>query len=61
MKLKLDKGGAAGAVFLDLKKAFDTVNHNVLLTEFSCCNLSGAITWMQSYLTMRKQYTIILH
>ena len=31
LKANLDQGGVVGAVFLDLRKPFDTVNHNQLL------------------------------
>ncbi len=52
MKSKLDKGGVVGAIFLDLKKAFDTVDHSVLLSKLSMFNFSP---WMQSYLEGRTQ------
>ena len=53
---KLDKGGVVGAVFFYLSKAFDTVNHNVLLSKLSYFNFSeNALQWMESYLEMRKQ------
>lgn len=58
IKLKLDNGSAVGAVFLDLKKAFDTVNYNVLLSKLSNLNFSDtAMKWMESYLTIRRHST----
>lgn len=33
VKQKLDKNACVGAVFLDLKKAFDTVNYDKLLSK----------------------------
>ena len=48
-----DKG-----LFLDLKKAFDTVNHNTLLTKLEHYGIKGnANYWLRSFLTDRKQYT----
>ncbi|CDQ93233.1 unnamed protein product, partial [Oncorhynchus mykiss] len=53
---KMDKGGAVGAVFLDLRKAFDTVNHEILITKLSKFNFSpDALRWMKSYLEGRTQ------
>ena len=54
-----DKGMYTCCVFLDLTKAFDTVNHDVLLHKMK--NFYGfrglAFKLMQSYLSNRKQYT----
>lgn len=56
IKSKLDQGGVVGAVFLDLKKAFETVDHEILITKLSKFNFSSSvIKWIQSYLLDRKQ------
>ena len=60
---KLIKNSDAGmynrCIFLDLTKAFDTVNHDVLLHKME--NFYGfrglALKLIQSYLSNRKQYT----
>jgi len=53
----LDQGGVAGAVFLDLRKAFDTVNYKILLTKLCNFNFSSdALKWVESYLTDRSQH-----
>lgn len=60
LKFMLDKGGVVGTIFIDLKKAFDTVNHNVLLSKLSTHNVSAnAIEWMASYLHNRQHCTRI--
>lgn len=44
VKCLLDKSGYVGAVFLDLKKAFDTVDHQVLLSKLTNVNFTGVCT-----------------
>lgn len=52
----MDKGGVVGAVFLDLKKAFDTVNHRILMSKLCSINFSStALEWLESYLLNRSQ------
>ena len=44
-------------VISDLKKAFDTVNHDILLKKLYAYGIRGNILkWFQSYLQNRKQY-----
>ncbi len=46
-------------IYLDLTKAFDTVDHTIILTKqhhYIICGITN--DWFKHYLTVRKQYTL---
>jgi hypothetical protein len=54
---KLDQGKLPFAVFLDLSKAFDTINHDILLNKLEYYGITGtANNLLKSYLRDRTQY-----
>ena len=60
IKNALDYGNIGFGVFVDLQKALDTVDHQILsakLNQYGICGISN--DWFKSYLSNRNQYVSI--
>ena len=52
----INDGNLIGMVCVDLRKAFDTVNHEILLTKLKLYGITGTeLKWFESYLYNRSQ------
>ena len=53
----LNEGLPSISLFIDIAKAFDSINHQILLDKLFCMGFRGvALKWLNSYLNMRFQY-----
>jgi len=53
---EIEGSKTVAAIYLDIRKAFDTVNHQILLSKLQNCGVRGTLlSWFTSYLTDRKQ------
>ena len=60
IKHSIDDNKYGCGIFLDLKKAFDTVNHRILLENLEHYGIRGVVLdWFKSYLENRKQYVTV--
>ena len=60
LKMKIDCSEVICSIFLDLSKAFDIVNHQILLQTLYRCGILGApLQWFKSYIESRTQYVEI--
>ena len=57
---KIDSKNYSMGIFIDLSKAFDTINHNILIDKLEYYGIRGvALQWFISYLSKRSQYVQI--
>ena len=56
----MDNRKLTGAAFIDLSKAFDTVDHGCILSKLECYGIvDRELSWFESYLFDRKQYVVV--
>ena len=55
----MDRGLLSGVLFLDLKKAFDTVDHHILLSKLGLCGIKGtSLKWFESIFLVETKYAL---
>ena len=60
IRKSLDEGNIGCGVFVDLQKAFDAVDHQILLTNLNHYGIRRvANDWFKSYLPYRNQFASI--
>ena len=60
IKNTIDNGKYGCGIFIDLKKAFDTLNHTILLKKLEHYGIRGVpFQWFESYLSDRKQFVSV--
>lgn len=59
-KSALDQGLVVGVLFTDFQKAFDSVNHSILLEKVKATRISGSVfSWLANYLSNQNQFVQI--
>ncbi len=57
---KLDKNEQTDIVYLDLAKAFDSVDHSILLQKLKCYGVTGSLlNWFADCLNNRRQGVLV--
>ena len=60
IKKSIDNGKLTCGIFIDLQKAYDTVNHKILLKKLEIYGFRGITNdWFSTYLSGRKQYVSV--
>ena len=60
IKNTIDSGNHRSGIFIDLKTAFATVNHGILLKKLEHYGVRGIpLQWFESYLSSSEQYVSV--
>ena len=59
---KHDKGNSVDTVYLDFRKAFDTLAHERLLIKLKVYGVNGKVlSWRKAFLTYRRHKVLVIN